>query len=179
MTSNSFWVYILENYNMEMQMTADELRQILNYCPDTGVFTWRVRPSKSMREGTPAGCREKRIGYCTIGYKGSVYKSHRLAWLYMTGEWPNGFIDHINGVKHDNRFANLRVVNETGNAQNIRKPNKRNKSGFMGVIFFQRKWRANITHKGKTHWLGDFETPEEAHEAYITAKRKFHDACTL
>jgi hypothetical protein len=49
----------------------------------------------------------------------------------------------------------------------------------MGVIFFQNKWRANITHSGKTHWLGDFATPEEAHQAYLTAKRKFHAACTL
>jgi hypothetical protein len=97
----------------------------------------------------------------------------------MTGEWPKGLIDHVNGVKDDNRFANLRVVDETGNSQNIRKPNRRNKSGFMGVIFFQNKWRASITHKGKTHWLGDFKTPEEAHEAYLIAKRKLHTACTL
>lgn len=164
---------------METHVTADELREILSYCPDTGIFTWKIRPSKSVREGDAAGCREKRIGYCTIGYKGTVYKSHRLAWLYMTGEWPKGLIDHVNGVKDDNRFANLRVVDETGNSQNIRKPNRRNKSGFMGVIFFQNKWRANITHKGKTHWLGDFKTPEEAHEAYLVAKRRFHSACTL
>jgi hypothetical protein len=160
-------------------MTAEELKKILSYDSQTGVFTWLVSPSKSIRAGRAAGCREKRIGYCTIGYKGKIYKSHRLAWLYVTGKWPDGIIDHINGVKDDNRFDNLRVVDESGNAQNVRKPNKRNKSGFMGVIFFQNKWRANITHSGKTHWLGDFATPEEAHQAYLAAKRKFHVACTL
>lgn len=160
-------------------MTVDELKQILSYDPQTGKFVWLVRPSKSILEGREAGCKEKRIGYRTIGYKGRIYKAHRLAWLYITGKWPDGLIDHINGVKDDNRFENLRVVDESGNSQNIRKPNKRNKSGFMGVILFQGKWRASITHSGKTHWLGDFTTPEEAHQAYLAAKRKFHAACTL
>ena len=162
-----------------MNISVGSLREAIHYDPDTGVFTWRIDAARSVKAGTVAGCVEKRIGYCTIGIKGKVYKAHRLAWLYVTGEWPDGLIDHINGVKHDNRFVNLRVVNETGNSQNIRKPNKRNKSGFMGVIFFQRKWRANITHKRKTRWLGDFETPEEAHEAYLMAKRKLHAACTV
>lgn len=160
-------------------MTVDELKQILSYDPQTGKFVWLVRPSKSISEGREAGCKEKRIGYRTIGYRGRIYKAHRLAWLYVTGKWPDGLIDHINGIKDDNRFENLRVVDESGNSQNIRKPNKRNKSGFMGVILFQGKWRASITHSGKTHWLGDFTTPEEAHQTYLAAKRKFHAACTL
>jgi hypothetical protein len=160
-------------------MTADELRDLLEYSAETGVFIWRVRPSKAVLSGTPAGCKEKRIGYITIGIRGRIYKAHRLAWLHTYGSWPKGLIDHINGNKSDNRIANLRDVFADGNAQNIRKPNRRNKSGFMGVIFFQNKWRASITVTGKTKWLGDYATPEEAHQVYLVAKRKYHGACTI
>jgi hypothetical protein len=160
------------------ELTAKELRETLAYDANTGIFSWIIRPSKAVKVGDKAGCLDKK-GYVTIGIKRRIYKTHRLAWLYITGEWPNGLIDHINGNKADNRFENLRVVGADGNSQNVRKPNKRNKSGFMGVIFFQNKWRASITHKGKTHWLGDFATPEEAHQTYLVAKRNFHAACTL
>lgn len=160
------------------ELTAKELRDILAYDANTGIFTWTIRPSRAVKIGDIAGCPDEK-GYLTIGIKRRVYKAHRLAWLYMTDKWPIGLIDHINGIKSDNKFDNLRVVDESGDSQNVRKPNKRNKSGFMGVIFFQNKWRANITHQGKTHWLGDFKTPEEAHQTYLAAKRKLHAACTL
>lgn len=162
-----------------MSLTADQLKDALHYEPETGIFTWRIRPSKSILPGMVAGCTEKRIGYITIGLLKRIYKAHRLAWLYTYGEWPKGLIDHINGDKADNRIANLRDVFADGNSQNIRKPNRRNKSGFMGVIFFQKKWRASITVSGKTKWLGDYATPEEAHQVYLTAKRKYHGACTI
>lgn len=161
-----------------MDVTAQEVREMLGYDKTTGVFTWKVRPCKAVRAGDVAGNTNK-FGYVTIGVKKKVYKAHRLAWLYVYGVWPDGLIDHINGRKDDNRLCNLRVVAADGNAQNIRRPNRRNKSGFLGVIWFQNKWRANITVKGKTHWLGDYSTPEEAHQAYLEAKRKHHAACTL
>ena len=160
------------------ELTAKELRETLAYDANTGFFSWVIRPSKAVKAGDKAGSPDDK-GYVTIGIKRRIYKAHRLVWLYVTNEWPKGIIDHINGDKADNRFENLRVVGADGNSQNVRKPNKRNKSGFMGVIFFQNKWRASITHKGKTHWLGDFATPEEAHQTYLVAKRKFHAACTL
>ena len=160
-------------------LTADELKHVLSYNPETGVFVWLIRPSKAVKAGMVAGCIEKRIGYSTIGIKGKIYKAHRLAWLYVHGEWPTGLIDHINGQKADNRIANLRVVLADGNSQNVRKPNRRNKSGFMGVIFFQNKWRATMSYKGKTKWLGDYATPEEAHQVYLEAKRRYHAACTI
>jgi hypothetical protein len=162
-----------------MNLTADQLKDALHYEPETGIFTWRIRPSKSILPGMVAGCTEKRIGYVTIGIAGKVYKAHRLAWLYVHGVWPSGLIDHINCQKADNRIANLREVTASGNSQNVNKPNKRNKSGFMGVIRFQNKWRASITIRGKTRCLGDYATPEEAHEAYVIAKRKHHEACTI
>ena len=159
-------------------MTADKLRNLLAYNPATGHFTWKQRVAKCIQIGGIAGNTNK-IGYVTIGLCKKVYKAHRLAWLYTYGSWPNGLIDHINGVKSDNRLFNLRVVNETGNSENVRKPNKRNKSGFMGVISYQNKWRANITVNKKTKWLGDYATPEEAHAAYLGAKRLHHAMCTI
>ena len=159
-------------------MTADELRNLLTYDPATGHFTWKQRAAKCIQIGDTAGNTNK-TGYVTIGLCKKVYKAHRLAWLYMHGSWPAGLIDHINGVKSDNRLFNLRVVDETGNSENVRRPNKRNKSGFMGVIWFQNKWRANITINRKTKWLGDYATPEEAHAAYLGAKRLHHATCTI
>lgn len=159
-------------------LTADELRTMLAYNKDTGIFTWITRPAKAVHIGDVAGSPDK-FGYVTIGFKKKVYKAHRLAWLYSYGIWPDGLIDHINGRKDDNRLCNLRVVAADGNSQNVRRPNRRNKSGFLGVIWFQNKWRASITINYKTHWLGDYSTPEEAHAAYLKAKREHHQACTV
>jgi hypothetical protein len=164
---------------MPTKITWLHLRMILDYSRDTGVFVWKINRSKAVKAGHIAGCREKRIGYITIGVDGKVYKAHRLAWLYVHLEWPDGLIDHINGDKSDNRIENLRVVAADGNSQNVRKPNRRNKSGFMGVIWFQNKWRATMSLNGKSKWLGDYSTPEEAHQVYLEAKRKYHAACTI
>jgi hypothetical protein len=162
-----------------MELTVDQLRDTFDYDANTGVFVWKIRPSKAVKAGDVAGCTEKRIGYITIGIAGRIYKAHRLAWLYVYGSWPKGLIDHINGNKADNRIDNLRDVFADGNSQNVRKPNKRNKSGFMGVIWFQNKWRASMSVNGKSKWLGDYSTPEEAHQVYLEAKRKYHAACTI
>ena len=159
-------------------ITAEQLREILDYSAETGVFIWRIRPSKSVKAGNIAGNINK-VGYSTLGIQGKIYNAHRLAWLYIRGTWPVGLIDHINGIKADNRFENLRDVGAEGNSQNIRKPNRRNKSGFMGVIWYQNKWRASMSVNGKSKWLGDYSTPEEAHQAYLNAKRIFHVACTI
>jgi hypothetical protein len=162
-----------------MELTVEQLKDTLDYDADTGVFVWKIRPSKAVKAGDVAGCVEKRIGYITIGIGGRVYKAHRLAWLYVYGSWPKGLIDHINGNKADNRIDNLRDVFADGNSQNVRKPNCRNKSGFMGVIWYQNKWRASMSVNGKSKWLGDYSTPEEAHQVYLEAKRKYHAACTI
>lgn len=162
-----------------MELTVEQLKDTLDYDADTGVFVWKIRPSKAVMAGDVAGCVEKRIGYITIGIAGRVYKAHRLAWLYVYGSWPKGLIDHINGNKADNRIDNLRDVFADGNSQNVRKPNRRNKSGFMGVIWYQNKWRASMSVNGKSKWLGDYSTPEEAHQVYLEAKRKYHAACTI
>jgi hypothetical protein len=161
-----------------LYLTAETLREVLDYNPENGSFTWKINAAKSVKAGSLAGNISKK-GYVTIGYLNKIYKAHRLAWLHTYGVWPAGLIDHINGKKADNRIDNLRVVDASGNSQNVRKPNARNKSGFIGVIAFQNKWRASITIAGKTRRIGDYSTPEKAHQAYLEAKRTLHSVCTI
>ena len=99
----------------------------------------------------------------------------------MYGTWPENQIDHINGVRHDNRIDNLRDVLQSTNAQNQRKPSATNKCGFLGVNFHKcsNRWIAQIHVQGKKKHLGLFDTPKEAHEAYVTAKRELHEGCTI
>lgn len=163
---------------MESYFTASDLREMLSYDKTTGIFTWKIRPAKAVHVADIAGNTNK-FGYVTIGIKKKIYKAHRLAWFYSYDAWPSGLIDHINGRKNDNRLCNLRVVAADGNSQNIQRPNRRNKSGFLGVIWFQNKWRASITIERKTRRLGDYATPEEAHQVYLEAKRKHHKSCTI
>ena len=159
-------------------LTADYVRNILEYRPKTGELVWRERIARCVHVGDIAGCRDDK-GYITVGIHKRIYKAHRLVWLIAYGEWPTGLIDHIDGNKSNNRLDNLRLVNETGNAENVRKPNKRNQSGFMGVVFVNNRWRTSITAKNKTRYIGTFDTPEEAHQAYLKAKRQLHSACTI
>ena len=111
-------------------ITAEQLRKMLNYDPETGQLIWSIQPSRSVKAGDVAGNINSK-GYSTIGIRGEVYKTHRIVWLYTTGNWPIGLIDHINGNKSDNRFTNLRDIGAEGNSQNVRKPSKRNKSGLI------------------------------------------------
>lgn len=106
--------------------------------------------------------------------------AHRLAWLYVYGEWPQHGLDHINGVRLDNRISNLRDVPQTINLENQRKAKGLTKSGFLGVERTRGgKWAARIVANGKRYGLGVFATPEAAHSAYVTAKRKLHEGCTI
>jgi len=118
-------------------------------------------------------------GYRRVSVDSRRYLAHRCAWLYVHGEWPAGLIDHINTEKGDNRIANLRCVPEQLNHENIRKPKRNNQSGFLGVVAHQGKWRASVTHKRRVHRVGMFDTPEEAHAAYVAAKRRLHEGCTI
>jgi hypothetical protein len=104
---------------------------------------------------------------------------HRLAWMYVYGKWPRNDIDHINGNPLDNRIENLRDVTELGNNQNLRRPKKGNISGFLGVAPNHSRWLAKITVSGKQIYLGTYNTPEEAHQAYLAAKRVLHSTCTI
>lgn len=152
------------------KLTPERLRQLLNYDPQTGVFTHACR-KKRVRLGSVAGTLEVK-GYWKHRIDGETHRGHRLAWLYFYGEWPAGHIDHINGNRSDNRIANLRDVTALENRQNIRKANSA--TGFLGVYKLRDKFVALIGHQYKNIRLGAFDTAEEAHEAYLTAKRRLH-----
>ena len=159
-------------------LTAERLRELLHYDPETGIFTWLVhRPP--IKAGAIAGGFVH--SYLRIRISGRAYGSHRLAWLYMTGEWPEEDIDHINGVKHDNRIKNLRNVSRLMNTQNQRRAQSHNTSGLLGVsrVESRNKWVATIKFAGKKRHIGYFRTPQEAHDAYIAAKRQLHEGCTI
>ena len=153
------------------------VKDILDYDPETGIFTWRVARG-GMKPGAKAGGRNPG-GYTTVSIDSKSVYLHRLAWLLVYGAWPN-IIDHINGVRDDNRIANLRDVSGTENQQNRRSPPRSKKSGApLGVTRNNRKWRATISMNNKNVALGTYKTQREAHEAYLAAKRELHKGCTI
>jgi hypothetical protein len=155
-------------------LTAERLRELLHYDPATGVFRWRVRTSSRRAAGDIAGTAHN-AGYWQIRVAGEVHLAHRLAWLYMTGAWPKDQIDHRNTDRADNRRENLREASRRQNQAN--KPlQKNNTSGFKGVSFSKTsgRWLAQIRRGPKAIPLGLFDTPEDAHAAYVrAAEREF------
>ena len=163
---------------MKEAVTCDRLKELLRYDPETGVFVWLKNPRhRAIREGNVAGSLCK--GRLQIGIDQRFYRASRLAWLYVHGEWPKHEIDHINGDKSDNRIANLRDVSRLVNQQNIRKALRHNATGILGASRINRRFRAKLTTDGVSQHLGYFDTPEEAHTAYVEAKRRLHQGCTL
>lgn len=155
-------------------LTAERLRQVLHYDPATGIFTWRVRTSSRAAAGSRAGFSRK-DGYRLIGIDGEIYLEHRLAWLYVKGEWPEKDIDHEDVDPSNNRFGNLRPATHSQNHCNKKTP-ANNTSGFKGVSWNKkdRVWQALIKLRGKSHYLGGFGDPAEAHAAYCAASAKLH-----
>ncbi len=159
-------------------LTAQRLREVFNYDSETGVFTHLAGNHKS-KPGSVAGTTNN-AGYLVIYIDAHLYLAHRLAWLFAYGEWPEHLIDHINMDRLDNRLANLRNASKSLNAQNQRDANSRNKeSGLMGVSRNHGRWKARLQLDGKQVFLGSFDTPEEAHQAYVAAKRVMHPGCTM
>jgi len=159
-------------------ITAEKLRDSLDYDPQTGIFKW-AKSKRNGWAGREAGWVDK-DGYRHIRICNALHPAHRLAWLYMTGAWPsNGFIDHKNLVPSDNRWVNLRNVTKRTNQENRRRPGKGNKAGFLGVSPNGKRWMATINSRGTHYYLGTFDTPEEAHGVYVEAKRELHVGCTL
>lgn len=161
-------------------LTADLLRAFLHYDPETGAFT-RRQATGTAKVGDFAGWVEP-SGYIKINLLGRKYYAHRLAILYATGHWPNQDVDHINGIRGDNRLSNLRDVSDNINLQNLRSAKSGNQSGLLGAHFHKQtgKYVAEIkTPDGIRHYLGFFADAEDAHAAYLAAKRKLHDGCTI
>lgn len=169
---------------MSTKISHEELISLLCYDRETGVFSHRNAGGRwgEIPAGTTVGGLDD-MGYVriTIG-RGRRYRAHRLAWFYVTGEWPIGDIDHIDGNRSNNCFANLRAVSRQVNLQNRKKRNPLNtKSGLIGAVWSEaaKRWTSRIRAGGKLVYLGLFDTPEEAHNAYVAAKRRLHEGNTL
>lgn len=159
-------------------LTADHVRQLLDYNPATGILVWRRR-----EEGTIGAARfnakyagktvgsVNHAGYIETSIYDKGYLVHRLIWLMVTGSWPHDEIDHINGDQADNRLDNLRAATRLQNATSRHRT--KNKTGFAGVLLT--KWgtyKAGIVKSGQKIHLGSFATAEEAHAAYIAASQR-------
>lgn len=150
-------------------LTAERLREVLHYDPETGAWTWRVSPCPGVKVGQIAGTVNNR-GRRVITIDGTDHLSSRLAWLYMTGAWPSKQIDHRNRVRTDDRWANLREATQTQNNGNMRRRSD-NTSGIKGVCWDKddQKWRVRIGLNGQRKHLGRFSTLDEAAAAYARA----------
>ena len=150
-----------------MRIDQKRLKELVEYNPITGEFT---RKSNGMIAGYP-----QNQGYLRFRLDGRTYLSHRLAWLFEYGRWPDFNIDHINGVVIDNRIVNLREATHSQNAQNEH-AGRKNKTGFRGVQWSKhaKKWLAKIIIDGKCLHIGYFKTAEEAGNAYLSKKKDIH-----
>lgn len=155
------------------KLTVEFVREYLDYNPNTGEFTWIKNPGGNPISGQVAGYvrQSAKHGYREIRIGGKIHFAHNLAWLMMTGSWPIGDIDHINLVRHDNRWCNLREVSRSLNLHNSG-PRKRNTSGHKGIRFIakgKRQWQAMVMVDYKQHYIGVFHTIEEA----VAARNEF------
>ena len=156
-------------------LTQETLRALLHYDPESGQFTWLVNRGSRARKGNVAGRITTHSGpfYREIIICRRVYQAHRLAFLYLTGAWPIGNVDHwdMNGL--NNRWANLRVATLSQNAANTGRY-LTNTSGFKGVTMHRQsgRWQAQIKQHGKSIYLGLFNDPAVAHAVYVAKARE-------
>ena len=176
-------------------LSAATLRELIDYDPKAGVFTWKRRPLSMFKNLRACEAWNGRyahklagglsgLGHISIRVNDRAFWAHRLAFLHMTGQWPQDEVDHINGVKTDNRYANLRDVSGAVNRQNIRLPLRTRKSDLpLGVYHHARlvktPFSASLHVGDRNMFLGYHATAEAAHEAYVIAKRIYHAGCTI
>lgn len=156
-----------------MSITAERLRELLEYSPETGLFVWKKFTNGRVLVGSKAGCIVKKR-YATICIDEKTYLAHRLAWLYVHGEWPKGWIDHINRDKRDNRIENLRDVTPSQSAWN--RAGDKGRSLPKGVYKKKYGFESWIMRSGKNHYLGHFRTEAEAVAVRVAAASELHGA---
>jgi HNH endonuclease/AP2 domain len=156
-------------------ITQEILKYLLNYNPETGIFTCKCKYGKN-NIGDIVGASTT-LGYISIMLNYKKYLAHRLAWLYVYGVLPDKHLDHIDGIKNNNKITNLREATRSQNQQNQNKAQVGNKSGYLGVSWCnqKKKWKAEISKNRKHSQLGFFNCPKEAHQAYVQAKRELHE----
>lgn len=172
---------------MKARITAARLRELLHYDPLTGVFTRLVKTCNTVAVGDVAGFVSTGDGYTRISVDGVQYLGHVLAWLYMTGAWPDGEVDHRDTDRGNTRFDNLRDVSTKMNSENKRTARSDNRSsGLLGVTWNEarQKWQAQIgvrdeAGKRRTKSLGRYPDKHVAHAVYLAAKRQLHAGCTI
>lgn len=156
-------------------ISQEELKRMLAYDPVTGLFSWLINRKGSALVGAVAGNQTK-VGYVHIKVNNRRYAAHRLAWLYMTGEWPLSQIDHISGVKSDNRWWNLRDVSVAINNQNRHRANKNNSTSILGVYAGRSGgFSASITRDFITYDFGTFDTADAAKKIRDEAHNMSHE----
>lgn len=158
----------------DLKITHADLVAFLRYDRDSGEFHYITRPP--YRRHGPLGCNDN--GYRRLKVFGQYYLAHRLAWFYVTGEWPKHFIDHKDGNPSNNAFSNLRECTQSQNVANARRPNlgRPATSKYKGVSWnkVEKKWCAFVRVEGRLKNLGYFKTEELAHEAYVAAAREHY-----
>jgi hypothetical protein len=145
--------------------SQQELQHLFDYDPETGLFYWKNPTHYLLKKGAEAGYRDN--GYRSVNIDGSSWKLHRLVWMFVYGEDPGQMeIDHINGVKNDNRISNLRLA--------TKRQNQHNQKHAKGFSFHKgrQKWQAKIKINGKDTYLGQFDCPLLAHLCYQDARRE-------
>lgn len=154
---------------MRPSLTAERLRELLRYNPETGEFSRKVHLSNRSRASQTVGNKHSQ-GYIIICVDGKPHRAHRLAWLYVYGEWPKEQIDHINGDRSDNRIANLRNVTALENKRHRTRPRKPGRMLGTALHKATGRWSSQMTVNYKKIHLGYFSTETEAHLAYVAAK---------
>lgn len=162
-------------------ITQDQLKQMLDYNQETGVFTWLKSNSNVVKVGQIAGSYTRSANRVYIKVLGKRYMAHRLAWLYVHGKFPLLQIDHKDGNGSNNAISNLREATNGQNGQNKRKARKDCLSGLIGAHYIKSRdsYQSHIVVNGKKKYLGYFKKAEDAHKCYVDAKRKLHEYCTI
>lgn len=153
-------------------LTQARLQELVHYDRETGVFTARVNRGPWKIGKRVGGLRSD--GYRGLKIDYQDYKEHRLAWLYIYGEWPESDLDHRDNDRAKNRIDHLREASEAQNSWNSKRPNT-NRTGFKGVTRNNKnsnRFRARIMCEGRHVTLGTFDSPEQAHAAYVAAAKQ-------
>jgi hypothetical protein len=161
---------------MTTLLLQQDLVDLLDYCQESGVFKWKKK-RRGIKTDVALGS-DNGFGYLRITVLGKSYYAHRLAWFYVYGVWADE-IDHINGIRSDNRINNLRNVNRQTNAQYRHGPQKNNKNKVLGVSLHKasNKWQAHICIAKEKKYLGLFDDINEAHKAYLIERKRInHDS---
>lgn len=161
------------------EITQERLFEALSYDPESGDFKWKKKVNRRVVVGSAAGGLHRSTGYWRLAIDGVNYKAHRLAWFWTFGVWPDGEIDHIDCDKTNNRIGNLRDVSHLKNMQNERMARRNSSTRLLGAFANGKKFQAKIRVDGVQRYLGTFDVAEQAHAAYLSAKREWHVGSTL